>query len=41
MCILQYKKNYKKVIVSKKLSKSNRNWIKKQAKRAKAKVVVR
>ncbi len=37
----QFKNGYKKVIISKKLKKSHRNWFKKKAKKVKAKVIVR
>lgn len=37
----QSKQTYKKVVVSKKLKKSHRNWFKKKAKKVKAKVIMR
>lgn len=34
-------KNYKKIIISNKVKKSDRNWFKKKAKKIKAKVLVK
>ena len=37
----QFNQTYKKVIISKKVKKSDRNWFKKKAKKVKAKVIVK